>query len=833
MPFYNSSVSHILTELKTTKNGLNSNEAASRLKQYGPNLVKVSSSPWWRKLLEPFLDVFTLVLAIAALISFWQGESLDGIIVLSIIAISAAIFYVQRFSTERVLRSLNKSTIEDVTVLRSGRSIKVPSTSLVVGDIVKLSEGEKVPADLRIIDQDNLSADESVLTGESLPVSKQTAALKGDLPIYEQANLLFAGSFVVSGTATAVVIASGNNTQFGSVATLSAQTEAKSPVQKKIDQLISRIVMIAGAMAIVTLGLSLLRGIELGESLRFVIALSVSAIPEGLPVAISVVLVLGMRRMAARKALVQNMRAIETVGVITTIATDKTGTLTENKLSVRETWQAPGANSLDQSLVKAINFGGNLSDPLDKALVEHGRKSNLYNDKHRPSSEIPFDQKYAISASIWHNGENFKVYLKGAPEAILRLSKLSPANQKEAELALESLTSKGYRVIALATAETAKQIDDIGKLTNHKITLEGFVGIADVLRPEAAEAIRMALAAGVSVRMITGDHAETAYQIGKSLGMVSKRDQVYDCRKLDQLSDQELLSIIDKTKVFARVIPEHKYRLLKLLKRRNITAMTGDGVNDVPALSNAHVGVAMGSGSSIAKDAGDIILLDDNFKTIVDAMREGRVVISNIRRMLLYLLATNTGEVLAMLGALLVGSRLPLEPVQILWVNLVTDTSLVIPLGLEPDEKDVMKQKPQKPNQPILSRPMVVRILITATVIAALTLATYLIFAKSHGHAYAQTLAFAALVVSQWGNAFAVRSHTESTLARLRVMNRSFYIGLAISIGLQALVFFGPLGEALHIAPVNINHLIIVSLISLVAPILAADTHKAILRAKH
>ncbi|OYX41232.1 hypothetical protein B7Y94_05455 [Candidatus Saccharibacteria bacterium 32-49-12] len=789
MPFYNSSVSHILTELKTTKNGLNSNEAASRLKQYGPNLVKVSSSPWWRKLLEPFL--------------------------------------------ERVLRSLNKSTIEDVTVLRSGRSIKVPSTSLVVGDIVKLSEGEKVPADLRIIDQDNLSADESVLTGESLPVSKQTAALKGDLPIYEQANLLFAGSFVVSGTATAVVIASGNNTQFGSVATLSAQTEAKSPVQKKIDQLISRIVMIAGAMAIVTLGLSLLRGIELGESLRFVIALSVSAIPEGLPVAISVVLVLGMRRMAARKALVQNMRAIETVGVITTIATDKTGTLTENKLSVRETWQAPGANSLDQSLVKAINFGGNLSDPLDKALVEHGRKSNLYNDKHRPSSEIPFDQKYAISASIWHNGENFKVYLKGAPEAILRLSKLSPANQKEAELALESLTSKGYRVIALATAETAKQIDDIGKLTNHKITLEGFVGIADVLRPEAAEAIRMALAAGVSVRMITGDHAETAYQIGKSLGMVSKRDQVYDCRELDQLSDQELLSIIDKTKVFARVIPEHKYRLLKLLKRRNITAMTGDGVNDVPALSNAHVGVAMGSGSSIAKDAGDIILLDDNFKTIVDAMREGRVVISNIRRMLLYLLATNTGEVLAMLGALLVGSRLPLEPVQILWVNLVTDTSLVIPLGLEPDEKDVMKQKPQKPNQPILSRPMVVRILITATVIAALTLATYLIFAKSHGHAYAQTLAFAALVVSQWGNAFAVRSHTESTLARLRVMNRSFYIGLAISIGLQALVFLGPLGEALHIAPVNINHLIIVSLISLVAPILAADTHKAILRAKH
>ncbi len=832
MHFYQKSASKVLEDLNTSPKGLSSSQASKLAKLHGPNTIQVKTTPWWKKVLEPLIDVFTLVLAAAAAISFFQGERLDGFIILSIIAVSATIFYAQRLSTERVLRSLNKKNVDTVITLRNNQKRNLPVSALVPGDIVMLDGGEKVPADIRIIESDSLRVDESVLTGESEAVDKDNLAIRGDRPIYEQSNMLFSGSFVVGGTASGVVVATGNNSQFGSIATLAEQSDAKSPVQKKIDKLITRVVILVGAMAVATLGLSLLRGMEIGESLRFVIALSVSAIPEGLPIAVSVILVLGVRRMAAKKALVQQMRAVETLGVVTTIATDKTGTLTENRLTVQETWHPSDPSGLDLALVGSINYGGNLNDPLDRALVEHARKTKGYSDSHRPAQELPFSHEYSLSASIWHSGSDFTAYIKGAPEAVINRTKLSKSDSLKAQAALADLTEKGYRVIALASTVSKSPINQLDQLLKQSLKFEGFVAIADVLRPGAIKAIKTALAAGVSVRMITGDHAETAYQIGKNLGMVSTRGEVLDCRTLDKLSDDKLEAVIKKTKVFARVIPEQKHRILAMLKKRHITAMTGDGVNDVPALTNAHIGIAMGSGADIAKDAGDIILLDDNFKTIIDAMREGRIIISNVRRMLQYLLATNAGEVLAMLGALIIGTRLPLEPVQILWVNLVTDTSMVIPLGLEPAEKDVMRQKPKKPNAPILNRLIITRIILTAIVIAILTLATYLLFSASHGHAYAQTLAFASLVVVQWGNAFAARSHTETVWSRLSVLNRSFYVGLGISILLQLLVFFGPLGELLHIAKVDLWHLGIVSLISFIAPIVASDIHKKITRAR-
>lgn len=826
MQFYQTSSSQTLAHFHTTKWGLSAKEALKRQAQYGPNTVRVGATPWWKKVLEPFLDVFTLVLAVAACISFWQGELLDGIIILVIIAISAVIFYVQRFSTERVLRSLNRKTNDSISVLRDGHIITLPIAQLVPGDIVTIAEGEKVPADLRLLKTASLRADESVLTGESLPVEKTTALLEGEKQIYEQTNMLFSGSFIVGGTGTGVVVAIGNETQFGNIATLAERNDTKSPVQHKIDKLITKIIILVGALALVTFGLALLRGMELAESLRFVIALSVSAIPEGLPIAISVVLVLGMRRIATKKAVVQQMRAIETLGVITTIATDKTGTLTHNKLSVQELWQPTKTGSLAAAVGRVFNQGANLTDPLDKAFMEYARQTAQLSETHKPAYELPFDQTRAMSATTWHEGSSYITYVKGSPESIMSHAKLTAATHQKAEDTLTDLASKGYRVIGIASAVTKKAIRSFDELTSANLQFEGFVAIADTLRSEAAEAIRTARAAGVSVRMITGDHAETAFQIGKNLGMVTQRDQVFDCRELNELSDVELEPIVRRTKVFARVIPEQKYRLLTILKKHNITAMTGDGVNDVPALTNAHIGVSMGSGASIAKDAGDIILLDDNFKTIIDAMREGRAIIANIKRMLFYLLGANAGEVLTMVGALLIGVRLPLEAVQILWVNLVTDTSMVIPLGLEPADKNVMKQKPLKPNAPILNRTMIVRIVFVALTIAILTLGVYILFSRTHGHAYAQTIAFAALIVSQWGNAFSARSDTESVFSRLRVMNRSFYVGLGISVFLQVLVFFSPLGAVLHIAPVAYQHLIAISLVSFIAPIAVCELHK-------
>ena len=644
--------------------------------------------------------------------------------------------------------------------------------------------------------------------------------------------MLFQGSFVISGTATGVVVATGNATEFGNLAMLSKRESSQSPVQKKIDKLITKIIAVVTAVSLVAFGLSLLRGMDVVESLRFVMALAVSAVPESLPIAISVVLVLGMRRMAAKKALVHQMRAIETIGVITTIATDKTGTLTKNKLTVQETWAPNAKTKINTVIAHAINRGQSKShDPLDIALGDYAHITGVAT-RHLPVRELPFNHDYAMSAAVWHYGKDFRLYLKGAPEAIMAACKLSATASKKARQALEDMTSKGYRVIGLASYETSESIGEFSQLRGKKLTFEGLVAVADVLRPEASRAIKAALAAGVTVRMITGDHFETAYQIGKQLGMVESRDEVFDCRDMAKMTDNELDDIIERTKVFSRVIPEQKYRILTILKKHNITAMTGDGVNDVPALSNAHIGVAMGSGSSIAKDAGDIILLDDNFKTIIDAMREGRTIIANVRRMLFYLLSTNTGELITMLGALLIGIKMPLEPVQILWINLVTDTSMVIPLGLEPGEKQAMKQPPRKPNAPILEKFMIWRMVIVALTMSSIALIVYVLFENSHGHDYAQTMAFIALVVSQWANAFNARSDSESMFTRLKVMNKSFYIGISLSIIMQLLVFFGPLGDMLHIVHVDLRHLFLVSLIAFAIPILAAELHKAAMRRK-
>lgn len=830
MAFYDKSITDTLASIKSSERGLTVAEAQRRLKRYGANTVNVTSEPLWKKILEPFMDIFVLVLGVAAIISLWHGEALDAIIIFIIIAVSAIIFYVQRFSTDRVLRSLSKHDRQKVDVLRGGKTIQLDTTQLVPGDIVTLAEGEKIPADLRILETANARVDESQLTGESEPISKNSAALRGEKEIYEQSNMLFQGSFIVSGTATGVVIATGNNTEFGNLAQLSKKESAQSPVQKKIDKLITRIIIVVAAASVVAFGLSLARGMDMLESLRFVMALAVSAVPESLPIAISVVLVLGMRRMATKKALVHQMRAIETIGVITTIATDKTGTLTKNKLTVQDTWQLKGKNTLTPVIARAINRGNSKShDPLDIALEEFARKQNA-TAKGAPVRELPFSQDAAMSATVWHNGTAFDVYVKGAPEHIIAACKLTAADKKRAKAALEQFAQQGYRVIGLASAKSREEIVDFAdvpsKLTGKSLKFEGFVAVADVLRPEAARAIRSALKAGVSVRMITGDHFETAYQIGRKLEMVETRDEVFDCRAMAIMTDEELEPIVERTKVFSRVIPEQKYRLLTILKKHNITAMTGDGVNDVPALSNAHIGVAMGSGSQIAKDAGGIILLDDNFKTIIDAMREGRIIIANIRRMLFYLLSTNAGELITMIGALAAGIKMPLEPVQILWVNLVTDTSMVIPLGLEPGEKHTMKRKPKNPDAPILSRMLIQRMIIVATTMAALTLGIYLYFEHYYTHQYAQTAAFLTLVVAQWANAFNARSSYDSIFTRLKVMNRSFYVGLAASITLQLLAFFGPLGQLLHLASMDLWHVALLSVIGFVIPIATCELHK-------
>jgi Ca2+-transporting ATPase len=831
MLYYHESIDDTYESLGTGPKGLSRHDVGLRLEKYGYNSIRIKSDPLWRKLAEPFVNVFMLVLFIAAVISLFHHAIFDAVIILVIMTTSAVIYYVQRFTTERILRSLQKHTAQRVEVIRGGETRYIDDSELVPGDIIQLNEGDKVPADIRLVVANTLRVDEAVLTGESVPVSKVTDALPAKKEVYEQINMLFQGSFIVSGSATGVVVFTGNTTEFGRIAALSRKSSGSntSPVQKKIDSLLKYIVMAVGGLAVGAFILAIVRGIELTEAIRFVLALAVSAVPESLPIAISVILVLGMRRMAAKKALVRTMKAIETIGVITTIATDKTGTLTENKLSVQETWQpSKTSHHLPTIAHRTINHHGeHTRDPLDIAMIEFTEAEDIVQLKGEAIKKLPFDQAFSMSGNIWHHKGVYDLVVKGAPEQILDRSNLSSADRKEAESALQSLTSQGYRVIALATGNIEKPLEAFQELSSHhSFTFVGFLGVADTLRPSARRAIKTAQLAGVTVRMITGDHFETAYHIGRQLGLIDSREQVFDSRQIGDLTDKQLQKRVESSFVFSRVTPENKFRILQALKIKEVTAMTGDGVNDVPALSSAHVGVAMGSGSQIAKDAGDIILLNDDFESIIRAMKEGRIIFANIRRMLFYLLSTNTGEAATAVISIALGFPMPLSPVQILWVNLVTDTAMVIPLGLEPGEKHIMRMKPIPPKAPLLSRYIIFRTVLVAITMATLAISMYAYFSIKYGADYGHTVAFTALVVMQWANAFNARSTFQSILTRLKVVNKPFYIGLAISIILQILAVFGPLQGLLNIHPIAIGDLFITSLIAFVTPILVVEIHK-------
>lgn len=827
MDFYTKTVKKSLETLNSDPGGLSKSEVAARALEYGPNAISVKGEPLWRKLVEPFRNVFMAVLFVAVAVSVWHHEYIDAAIIGAIMGTNALIYYVQRFSTERILRALQKTNQHIVDVIRDGTAQQIDAVELVPGDIVVLEEGEKIPADCRLVKTASLRVDESQLTGESLPVEKSTDELPSEKELYERTNMIYQGSFVVGGEATALVVATGNATEFGKLAALSMNVRERSPVQERIDALISMLVRVIAAIAAVAFALALWRGMEMTDAIRYVLALSVSAVPESLPVAITVVLVLGMRRMARQKALVKSPAAIETVGIVTTIATDKTGTLTKNKLTVQELWSDVLS---DKEMYSALAHAvlpqiSKTRDPLDQAMDD-------YLDEHHrrrpdPKLTLPFDQLSAMSGNVFETRDGTVLWVKGAPEKVIERCHMSKSEREQAHNTVRSMAASGLRVLAIASFRLEETVDSFDAIENKKGELAGLIGVADVLRAEAPAAIQQARAAGIRVAMVTGDHFETAFHIGKQLGIVESSDEVFDSRGMHELTDDELEKVVEKTRVFARVIPENKHRLLEILKRNHVTAMTGDGVNDVPALTGAHVGVAMGSGTTIAKDAGDIILLDNNFRSIVRAVAEGRTIYTNIKRMVAYLLSTNAGEVLVAIGSLVIGVPVPLVAVQILWVNLVTDTCMVIPIGLEPGEARTMTRPPIKPRSPLFSKFMLTRIVLTASVMAALALSLYLVFINSHGVEYARTIVFNALVVMQWANAFNMRSDYETLWYRIRRMSWPFYAGLALAIVSQFVALSSNMHSALHIyAMPSAQDLLWTTACAFVVPIVMTEIHK-------
>ncbi len=842
--YYNRTAKEVLEQFNTdATRGLTEKEALRRQAKDGKNALQIAETPWWRKLLEPFLDIFMVILLVAMILSLLQQNWLEAIVIVVIIALDAVIYYIQRFSTDRILKSLKRSTVHTVTVVRDGQEQSIEATELVLGDIVVLHEGDRVPADGRIISESGLLTNESMLTGESEAIAKDARTISGQKKVYEQRNMVFSGSFVITGTGRIVVVAIGNNTEYGRIASLASSLGEESPIKIKMDKLVGQIALVVVILAAIILVIQLIDGIPILQALEFTLAMAVSAVPEGLPIAISIILALCAARMAKRKALIKELRAIESIGIVTTIASDKTGTLTENRLRLQEIWspvltpkefrERLACTALTEGVMVGENRDTTAIDPLDTSIMDYLHENNYKVCPSEPVRTYAFDQSLKMSGNLYRaEGNKFLLQIKGAPEVVLTRSKVTGKQLAEAQDKLAEMAGKGYKVVAVASCKIDREINELTRLSkDDTLKFEGFMAVADALRKDVPKAIRQAARMGVKTKMVTGDHAGTAFAIGREAGLAEDCSQVLDCSNLSSLNDNDLVDAVKDITIFARVTPEDKYRILSAIKETEICAMTGDGVNDVPALVGAHVGIAMGDSPSIVQDAGDIVLIDNNFKNITGAIQESRTVLANIRRMLGYLLATNAGEVLAMLGALIISGGQMLTPIQILWINLVTDSLMVVPIGLEPPEQAILKQKPESKDAPILSIKLISRMALVAFVMGAGTIATYFIARAVLGSAeQANTLAFTSLVVMQWANALSTRGFYESAWKRLKAPHPVFHVAMAVAVILQILALFTPFSVIMNVVPVPFVAILITVSLSFIVPLGIFEVQKHIKR---
>jgi P-type Ca2+ transporter type 2C len=825
---YNLQIEDALASLSAAPEGLSDQQVTERLVQYGRNELSAKKTPLLKRLLEPFASYFVLVIVFAALISVWERKWFEAIIISAIIIINAIIYYFQQLSVSKVLKTLKSQDTQKVTALRGGKDERLASELLVPGDIIRISEGMKVPADGRLIDVNHIQCDESVLTGESLPVHKHAGAIEGTKAIYEQDNMLFKGTYIKGGTGLMLVTKTGNQTEFGEINTLAAGADnGKTPVERKIDQLTKRLLVGIGCITAIVFLLAIARGIHLDEALRFTLSLAVSAVPEGLPVALTLVLLLSARKMAKQKALVKKISAVETMGSITMIATDKTGTITKNKLAVADTYTPfTDKKHFYQSLRASLNNNkSHDSDPLDILLGETVKRTTLPKNW-KVVHEFPFDQQLRMSGVVWKHPDGYRLYVKGAPEQVLHHANRATFNSDSAKI-LKLFTNQGFRTLAFAHKTLKSLPKELSHATLANLTFDGFVGMSDQLRRQVRQAITEAHHAGIKVVMLTGDHLETASHIAHSVGIAHDKKQVTDSTTLASGKLNAIRAELTHAKVFARVLPEHKFTMLKAVKTNEITAMTGDGVNDIPALVEADVGLAMGSGTDAAKDASDIVLMNSNFHTIVNAVRTGRTVLANVKKMLVYLLGTSGGEVLTMLSALALNIPLPITAIMVLWVNLVTDGVSVIPLGLSPSESHQMQQKPRDPKAPLLDRVMLSRAILLAVVMAATILVIFKLNLPK-GEQYAQTMAFLSLICIQWANAFNMNFEYKSWLFNFFKPNFKLYVAIGGSALLNVLVFMTPLRNYFSLSALTMADAVVAITIPMAIALFTCDAHKLI-----
>ncbi len=748
----------VLEKVEGNVFGLSDDEANRRMELYGKNTFQTSKrKSFFNKIISQLSDKMIIILIISAVVSFgvsyFSGEKdYDWVTILAIVALNSVIGAIQENKAENAMEALKKLTAPEAKVRRNGKVIKIKAEDIVFGDIVIIEKGDVAPADIRLIKGEFIASDESSLTGESIEAQKDAHCVcDNDTHISDMENMLWAGCPVVSGKGEGVAVATGINSRVGSIAhSLSKSEKEKTPLQKKLASVSTVLGNSALLICIIIFIFSLIKKMPAVEMFITSVSLAVAAIPEGLPAIVTVVLSIGMQKMAKRKAVVKSLPAVETLGCAEVICTDKTGTLTKNKMTVTEEWG-------DTEKIRKISFLCNdFMSPTENALKEYSEKNGFNQEtlsEYKRINEVPFDSSKKYMMTV-HKGKNgYFISLKGAPEAVFSFCNLEKNKcfEKSGEMA-----KKALRVMAFAWAET-KIPPDIKNLSNINFEFSGLLGIKDPIKEGVKEAVRKCRTAGIKIVMITGDHPETAKAIAEEAGFSTP--SVLTEKELLGLSVEDRRKSILKNNVFARVTPEFKVEVVETYKKAGFTvAMTGDGVNDAPALKSSDIGCAMGiSGTEVAKEAADIVLTDDNFSTIVDAVEQGRGIYANIRRSVHFLLSCNIGEILVVLCAILASFPSPLAAIQLLWVNLVTDSLPAIALGMEKTSSDVMKNKPIRKKEGIFSDGMGTEILFGGVVIGILSLSAYIYGLKNGGQNVGRTMAFAVLSLSQLFHSFNMR----------------------------------------------------------------------------
>jgi magnesium-transporting ATPase (P-type) len=827
------------------QSGLNSDQVSQRRTQYGPNSLPVSKrrGPWLRFALQ-FHNPLIYVLLASGIVTFGLKDYVDAGVIAGVVIINALIGFIQEGKAEKALDAVRAMLASHATVLRNGEHHEIDADQLVPGDLVRLESGVKVPADLRLLQVKNLRINEAALTGESVPVEKSTEAVVGSAAIGDRACMAYSGTVVSYGQAHGLVVATGPQSEIGRISTLVSEVQTlATPLTRRLDQFARQITLfILGAALVTFLYGYYLRGLPLLDIFLAVVGLTVAAIPEGLPAIVSIVLAIGTRVMARNKAIIRRLPAVETLGSVTVICSDKTGTLTKNEMSVVQvmldghtlqvsgTGYAPeGAFHQDDSAVEAarhealqalaqcallcnnaqLRHRGDsgwhlIGDPTEGALLTLARKAGLDPVAAATATprtdEIPFESEHRFMATLHHDhaGHGF-VLLKGAPERVLALCRQDASGQPldlaAWEARMDSAARDGQRVLALARCDmpantTALSMDDITR----RFTLLGLVGLIDPPREEAIAAVAECQRAGIRVKMITGDHAVTAAAIGRQLGLQAERAVTGD--EIARLDDLALQRLVIATDVFARASPEHKLRLVDALQAQGeLVAMTGDGVNDAPALKTSDIGVAMGKkGTDAAREAADLVLTDDNFATIAQAVREGRVVFDNIKKSLLFMLPTSGGEAGVIMLAVFAGLALPVTAGQILWVNMVTAVTLALALAFEPAEPGVMARAPRRPSEPLITRVLGFRVVYVSLLMMAVTFGVFeWELARGSSLELARTSAVNMLVVGELVYLFNVRHFTTSAFARGILTDNPVALWVSVLlIGLQLLFTYAP-----------------------------------------